>query len=186
MLPTLENSLLVAVDVQVGFVTHESAHAVPVIADLVSRWQRAGGATVFTQFINAPDSPYVRLIGWEAMMPGTPGVEFAPEIRPYLDAATIVTPKGTYSSLTAPVLEFILQTGRNNVWISGLDTESCVLATAVAAFDANLDPWVITDACASHAGQVVHEAGLLVAARNLGPGHLVTTADIPTEVLAGA
>jgi nicotinamidase-related amidase len=53
-----------------------------------------------------------------------------------------------------------------------------VLATALAAFEQDFTPWILTDACASHAGQAEHEAGLLVARRYIGSGQLVTTADV--------
>jgi nicotinamidase-related amidase len=184
MLPTIDNSVLLVIDAQVGFVSPASAQAVPIIADLLARWQGAGGATVMTQFVNGEDSSYVRIIGWSALMPGSVGVEFAPEVAPYAESASLVVRKQGYTALTPAVRKFISETGRENVWICGLDTESCVLATSFSVFESGLTPWIITDACASHAGAHVHEAGLLVAGRNIGSGQLVTTADVPAEVRA--
>ncbi|MET8146633.1 isochorismatase family protein [Sphaerisporangium sp. NPDC005288] len=60
----------------------------------------------------------------------------------------------------------------------GIATESCVLKTAADAFERNLTPWVIEDASASHAGEVSHEAGLLVTARFIGPRQFVRAAEI--------
>ena len=44
----IEHSALVIIDAQNGFVNERSSHVIPVIADLVARWQDAGGATIFT------------------------------------------------------------------------------------------------------------------------------------------
>jgi nicotinamidase-related amidase len=176
---SLADSVLIVIDSQIGFVNQSSAHAVPVIAGILSRWQAAGGLSVMTRFVNRSDSSYATLIGWRAMMPGNTEVEFAPEVVPFVPAASLVSEKTCYSGLTPQVMEFIDQHERRNLWIAGLDTESCVLATALDAFDRELTPWVMTDACASHGGAAVHDAGVLVMGRNLGMGQLVTTAHAP-------
>lgn len=184
ILPTIINSVLLVIDTQVGFVSPASAQTVPIIADLLARWQGAGGATVMTRFVNSEDSPYVRIIGWRALMPGSVDVEFTAEVAPYAASASLVVWKDGYTALVPAVREFISETGRENVWMCGLDTESCVLATSFSVFESGLTPWIITDACASHAGGQVHEAGLLVADRNIGAGQLVTTAEVPAQVRA--
>jgi nicotinamidase-related amidase len=176
---TLPNSsVLVVVDAQVGFVSPHSAHVLPVIANLLKWWQDAGRASILTQFVNAPDSPYVRLIGWSALMPGDPGVELDPQIAPYASTATAVIRKGGYTALTDAVFDLVSRHGWQNLYVAGMDTESCVLATVLGAFEAGLTPWLVTDACASHAGPVEHEAGLLVARRYVGASQLITTADV--------
>ncbi|GAA2308751.1 hypothetical protein GCM10010149_68590 [Nonomuraea roseoviolacea subsp. roseoviolacea] len=63
----------------------------------------------------------------------------------------------------------------------GIATESCVLATALGGFEADLTPWLIEDASASHAGQHVHEAGILVTQRFIGQRQIIKIADIPHE-----
>lgn len=178
--PTLANSVLLVIDVQRGFVSDGSAHVVPRIAALLARWQTAGGLSVLTQFVNSPDSPYVRLIGWTALMPGDEQVEFAPEIEPLAASADMVIQKTGYTGLTPAVREFLASNGVTNVWIVGLDTDSCVLATALSAWEVGLIPWIVTDAVASHAGPDVHRAGLLVAGRNIGVRQLVTADAAPS------
>jgi nicotinamidase-related amidase len=182
MVATLANSALIVIDPQIGFVNAASAPAVPVMADLLARWQDAGAVTIMTQFINGSDSQYVRIIGWSALMSGSPECEFAPEVARFADSASLVLRKGGYTALTDELVQFLRDRGIEHLWISGLDTESCVLATALSAFEAGFIPWVLTDACASHAGPAVHDAGLLVMSRNLGAAQLVTTALTPEGV----
>jgi nicotinamidase-related amidase len=169
------NSMLVVVDVQKGFVTQHSEHALPAIRRALVGWQAVGAATVLTQFVNAPDSPYVRIIGWSKLMPDDPAIEFHPAVADLAAHATAVVRKSRYSSLTAEVLRLLAQRGLDHIYVAGLDTESCVLATALAAFEQGYTPWILTDACASHAGTAEHQAGLLVARRYIGERQLVTT-----------
>jgi nicotinamidase-related amidase len=62
--------------------------------------------------------------------------------------------------------------------VIGLDTESCVLKTAVDAFEAGIVPYVVTDLTYSHAGEEAHSAGLLVTGRFIGRRQLVRAADV--------
>lgn len=180
VLPNPTDSMLVVVDVQKGFVSEHSEHALPNIRTALAGWQAAGGVTVMTQFVNAPDSPYVRLIGWSKLMAGDPDVEFHPAVADLAGDATAVVRKSRYSSLTNEVVRLLGERQMEHVYVAGLDTESCVLATALAAFEQDYTPWILTDACASHAGQDEHDAGLLVARRYIGSRQLVTTAEALT------
>jgi len=148
----LASAVLVVVDVQVGFVRSTSQRAVPVIADLVARWQAAGGDTVFTRYLNHPGSQFERLIGWSAMQPSSPEIELAPELQDAGKRATAIIDKHTYSSLTPELVGLIREHGWTDLYVCGIATESCVLKTAVDAFKAKLTPWVITDASASRGG----------------------------------
>jgi len=181
MPPAISETLLVVVDVQKGFVSEHSAKALPVIRDVMKSWQDAGGISVLTQFVNTPDSPYVNIIGWSKMMEDDPDIEFDPVIADLVSQATAIVRKEKYSSLTAEALALMGQYGLRHVCVIGLDTESCVLATALAAFEQNYVPWVLTDAVASHSGQAEYEAGLLVTGRYIGSGQLMTADEFFTK-----
>lgn len=86
--------------------------------------------------------------------------------------------KTGYTAFTPDVLTWIQREGITDVYVCGLDTESCVMATMLGAFENGLTPWLIKDATASHAGSHVHEAGLLVIGRNVGIQHLITAGEV--------
>lgn len=48
----------------------------------------------------------------------------------------------------------------NEVYICGLDTDACVLATAIGLFDNLIAPIVLEDYCFSTGGEQYNEAGL--------------------------
>ncbi len=66
---------------------------------------------------------------------------------------------------------------------SSPDTDICVLKTAVDAFERDLSPWVLKDACASHAGPEAHDAGLLITERFIGANQIIRTTSLPESVL---
>lgn len=179
-----DRSVLVVVDVQNGFIREPSAPVVPVIADLVDRWQRAGCDTVFTRYLNYEGSPFERLIGWSELMT-EPQTSIVDELRPYADKATAVVDKYGYGLFAdAAGAALVAERGWTNIYVCGIATESCVLATALGAFEADLTPWLIEDASASHAGQHVHDAGVLVTQRFIGAGQIIKVADIPAPLVA--
>lgn len=171
--------VLVVIDMQNGFCADpESAHVIPVVVDLVDRWSQAGGSVLFTRYWNYAGSPYTRLIGWHKMM-ARPETDIVQELDPYLDRPGVhILDKGVYTAFTDDGRKLFHEHGWTNPFVIGVDTESCVATTAVDAFELDLTPKVITDACASHAGPDVHRAGLLVMGRNLGGDQLITIADL--------
>jgi len=174
--------VLVVVDVQNGFVTEHSQHVVPVIADLVRRWQTAHRDVVFTRYLNYPGSPFERLIGWTKMAEG-PETELVPELTPYVGPQTPVIDKYIYTLFTPEGTQLIKERGWTDLYVCGIDTEICVLKTAVDAFEHDLTPWILGDACASHSGSEAHAAGLFIAGRFIGANQIIPTIGLPESIL---
>lgn len=175
-----QNSVLLVIDVQNGFVREKSKHVVPEIVDVVDRWQNAGLPVVFTRYINYPDSPYERMIHWTRMRT-LPDIDLAPEIAPYAEQA-IVMDKPIYSFFTKEGLALVKEYGWTDFYMCGIATESCVLKTAVDAFEMDLTPWVIKDASTSHAGQEAHDAGILVTSRFIGRSQVIDKQTVLSEL----
>jgi nicotinamidase-related amidase len=171
-----ERPVLLVVDVQNGFVNGNSRHIVPGIVRLVQSWP---SDVVFTQFFNRPGSQFERLIDWR-LLHGPPETDLVPGLQPY---AKTVVPKTGYSFFDDAGRRLAAKRGWKEVLVCGIDTESCVLKTAVDAFELNYTPLILEDLCASHAGKESHEAGIYVASRFIGKKQIVRTADLPVSPL---
>lgn len=177
-----DSAVLIVIDTQNGFVSAQSSPVIPVIADLVDRWQGAGGDVVFTRYLNYAGSPYERLIRWSKLKE-SPEIDIVPELTPYVSKSAAVVDKTIYSFFNEEGEALVRERGWSDLYVCGLDTESCVLKTVVDAFERDLTPRLIKDASASHAGQMAHDAGILVASRFIGADQIITTADIPWSKL---
>ncbi|MEV0944557.1 cysteine hydrolase [Micromonospora wenchangensis] len=178
---TAGRTVLVVTDMQNGFVREQSAHIVPVVADLVRHWQAAGGDTLFTRYLNYPGSPFERFFGWQRLQ-SSPDIDLVPELHPYLNQGAVLD-KRIYSPFTSEGVTLFKQHGWEEFYFCGIATESCVLKGAVDAFEHGFTPWLIADASASHAGNEAHEAGLLVARRFIGPGQVIRRAEVPATLI---
>ncbi|AEH07678.1 MULTISPECIES: cysteine hydrolase [Protofrankia] len=173
-----KSPVLVVIDVQNGFLTEHSRPVVPIIVDLVQRWHDAGRATIFTRYLNFPGSPYERLMGWTQLRE-SPATDIVDDLIPHAAKATAVVDKTIYTLFNEEGTALIKEHGWTDLYICGIDTNSCVLKTAVDAFERDLTPWIVTDASASHSGPDVHDAGILLATKFIGRRQLVTQAQIP-------
>lgn len=182
----LEEAVLVVIDMQNGFVNERSTPIIPAVVRLVDRWQRVGGATIFTRFVNGPGSPWERLIHWTKLQ-RSPETDIIDELLPQAARATHVADKENhYTLFNAEGSATVEAGGWRDLVFCGLATESCVLKSAVDAFERGYTPWVVHDASYSHAGEEAHRAGLLVARRFLGRNQIIDADDLLAAVRAAA
>lgn len=182
----MSESVLVIIDMQNYFVRDVSAHIVPVIAGLATRWRSAGNDVVFTRYINYPGSPYERLLGWTECME-SPQIDIVDELRPHAEKATAVIDKNGYGMFAdTAAAALVAGHGWRDIYVCGIATENCVLATALGAFELNLTPWLIEDASASHRGNLFHDTGVSIAASFIGAGQIISVTGVPPHLAAPA
>lgn len=161
-------AILLIVDVQAGFINPSTGH----IPEAVERLQDRFAIVFASRFENAPDSPFRRWKGLARFAPGMP--ETALAFTPRADASIFA--KGGYSAATDAVIAGA-RVADSPVYLCGIATDNCVLATAIDLFEAGIRPVIVADACASHAGPDYHEAGLLLLKRLLGEAQIVFAAE---------
>lgn len=121
-------------------------------------------AVAMSRFVNIPGSLYRSHLGWHHMGPEDPGQALALSPAP----GTFVFEKSGYSCLVPELAKFLEDRGLREVHLAGLDTEACVMATALALFDAGYRVRVLADLCASNSGEEVHKAALSILAATIG------------------
>jgi nicotinamidase-related amidase len=171
-----DRTALVVVDVQNGFVTDQSRPVVPVIAELVERWTAAGRPVIFTRYLNWPGSLFERLMDWRKLA-HAPETDIVPELAVAAEKAAVIDKKG-YTLFNEQGRALVEQNGWTDLVFCGIDTEICVLKSAVDAFEADITPWVLIDASASHSSQAAHDAGIFIGRRFIGSAQFITVADL--------
>ena len=165
-------AILLIVDVQAGFINPSTRHIPEAVERLQDRF-----ATVFaSRFENAPDSPFRRWKGLARFAPGMPETSLA--FAPRADASVFA--KGGYSAATGEIVA-AAKAADSPVYLCGIATDNCVLATAIDLFEAGIRPIVVADACASHGGPDYHDAGMLLLKRLLGEAQIVSAAEVTED-----
>lgn len=174
------NVPLLVVDMQVGFVNSRSQHVVDSVVEVVKAWQSAGLPTYFTRFINEPGSQWERLIGWRRLQ-SSPETDLIPELS-QLAANGSVFEKRSYTSIVGDFRKAVEGGAWQEVALCGIATDGCVLESAVDLFQRNIRPVVLIDACASHAGNEIHNMGLTLLGRAVGRDQLLNSTDYLAEI----
>lgn len=173
---------LLIVDVQNGFVNDKSRHVLPVIVELAKHWQATSQPIYMSQFTNFENSQWERLIGWHRLE-SEEEIALRDELQPFVGSA-ITFRKRSYSCLVDPFRDDLRANDWSEVVLCGIATDGCVLATAVDLFefeDRPIRPVVVRDACASHAGEEISNAGLTLIERFIGRGQVVNSSDVLSE-----
>lgn len=170
---------LIVVDMQNGFVNSRSNGVVEPLRDFLASWIKRGLPVILTRFINLPGSQWETLIHWTRLQE-SPETDLNPLIAGVVDGQPNVhiVDKTTYSSLNPEVLSILAELKPERLLLCGIASDGCVLKTAVDAFEQGFVPVVLKDLIASHAGQAVHEAGLLLISRFIGQDQVVESSTI--------
>ena len=165
---------LFVVDVQNGFVSPKTEFVLPRIEKLMSEFRE--GPIIATKFINW-GGPFETIMHWKRLM-ASPETDLIPFVQ---EKADYVIDKHIYSSCTEQVLNLLAQFRITEAYIVGIDTDCCVLKTALDLFERNIRPIVLTYYCASNGGSDSHTAAMTVLERNIGEGQIIRGAIPPTD-----
>lgn len=81
--------------------------------------------------------------------------------------------KKTYTALTEELKEYIKINNINTIYLCGIDTDACVLKTALDFFDYNLNIKVLKDLFMSHSGIDYHNYALILLEKLIGKNNII-------------
>ena len=179
--PGLEFGALLVLDWQEFFVSPSSRGFVPAAASadrrlrsLVAAFKDAGRPVIATchGHTAGDGGPFLNFYSKLIYM-DDPLAKLAPWLG---EASPEVLWKDTYSAFqSSPLAESLISRGVKTVYIAGLQTDKCVVANALAAFDSGFDVVVVRDACATRS-LARQEQALALLSRSCA--RVVTTAEL--------
>ncbi len=175
-------NILLVIDVQKGFITNASTSAVKKSIDTLIA-SKCFDCVISTVYQNYENSPIIKLMGWDKLLDADEQ-QLTGEAKYRSD---YVVTKSTYSAVNDSLLDVLKKTNGGAypdcVYVVGVDTECCVLATATDLFELGIRPIVLTDYCGASSGLEYHKAGLLsmhslIGKCNMHEGLVTTRADL--------
>jgi nicotinamidase-related amidase len=173
--------ILLAVDLQNGFLSTPECKAV--VSKVVAHANQFHQVWA-TRFFNR-NANFSRQLGWNKMVSGEE-TELCKTLSPIVSK---IFDKPSYSPHSPaipwidkwrpPLLQALQKEAITTVAVCGVDTEACVMATALGLFDTGFETFVVSDGCASNGGQEYHEAGIKILKRNIGAEYVVSFRDLP-------
>lgn len=157
----ITKSILLIVDLQRGFITPETERVVGVIEKAINTLDY--DICVYSKFFNNEKTSFSRILKWERFQ----SVEEQEMVLPVVSGDVVVS-KDTSSAVTKELKQIIEEEKIERAYLCGIDTDSCVLATAFELFDNGVEPVIIIDGCASTGGDEFHHAAEMIMKRSFG------------------
>lgn len=164
-------NILLVVDMQNGFITNDmTKETLRSIEELVGL--KIFDAVIAAKYINYPHSPLVQFMEWDSFF-----TEEEQELAGNLGMmADRIVEKPGYSACNADLFQALrdLNEGKEPeyLFVTGVDTECCVLDTVMDLFECGIRPVVLASYCASSGGQKYHDAGILCMYRSIGENNV--------------
>ncbi len=158
---------LVIVDVQNYFISEDFRELPKKIAEYVRKEGGKYDFVLFTQFVNKRGSNFTKLLGWDKCA-FSPDIDIHAELEGFARKENTFQ-KSAFSAFKSEAFaEFLKKNSVEKITICGTDTECCVYATAMDAFDQGFgDVKVLIDLCGSSHGKSAHEVGVKLLKDNL-------------------
>ena len=135
---------LIVIDVQNGFAV-ENAERLP--KKIVKHLENENyNYVLFTQSINDPESNFHKILNWKKGVDGD-FIEIHPLLRPYLTESNTFK-KNSYSAFKSQdLVKFLQDKNVEKIFLCGINTDACVLASAFEAFDLGYNFDIIDELC---------------------------------------
>lgn len=119
--------------------------------------------------MNTAGSPWVNFLHWQHLI-SEEERNLVGSLQPF---AEVVFDKYTYSGINQATIAFLKHHKIATVFLCGIDTDCCVMVTAVDLFEQLIRPCVLTYYSASNGGQESHAAAVRVLGRLIGQDNVV-------------
>ena len=167
--------ILLAVDMQNGFLTTpETEEVVTNVVDNADLFDQVWATRFFNRNPN-----FSRQVNWDEMVSG-PETELDSSLTPFVSKTF---DKPSYSPPADDLIQALQNEGITTVAVAGVDTDACVMDTALELFDAGIETYVVSDGSASSGGTEYHEAGIKLLERNIGEDYVVPFSELPPMFL---
>lgn len=157
---------LFVIDVQNYFINSQTKVLPKKIRQYIEKNRKKFDLIVFTHFVNDTTSNVYRLLDWKECVT-SPEVDIVAELQPVLKYGIVVS-KNVYSVLKITKVKNLLkQYNIEELYLCGIDTDCCVLATAYDGFDRGYRIRLLEDLCMASSSINLHRAALSIFKRNL-------------------
>jgi len=160
------NEALLIIDVQKGFINIHTEGIPRRIEELVNKINFKH--IIATKFFNKDNSNFEILLDWHRMKD-----DEETSLAINLNKDFKIINKDTYTVCTEEFTEYIKVNNIRRIYIAGLDTDSCILHTAMNLFEQNIEPVILVDMCMSSRGIEFHEYAIKILERSIGKSQIV-------------
>ena len=158
-------SLLLVIDLQNAFINQSTEKLPSKIEETIASNQYDDVA--FTRFVNYEESLYVKKLNWRGCL-SDEDKTIVLDTKGYQ-----VFDKSIYSAVTKELIEYMNNNQITKIYLCGINTDCCVLKTALDLFELGYDIYVLENLCGSTCGIERHNQAIDILKRNIGEKYVI-------------
>lgn len=161
----MKNALLLIIDVQKNFINDNTKKIPNKITNLINK--NHFDYIAFTKFINDEISNFYKILNYKGCINEN-------DRKIVLDTQNNkVFTKRIYTAVNDEFKTYIKENEIEKVYLCGIDTDACVLKTAIDLFENNIDVKVIENCCMSHSGKKYHNYAIKMLKKLIGKESII-------------
>ncbi len=161
----MKNALLLIIDVQKNFINDNTKKIPNKITNLINK--NHFDYIAFTKFINDEISNFYKILNYKGCINEN-------DRKIVLDTQNNkVFTKRIYTAVNDEFKTYIKENEIEKVYLCGIDTDACVLKTAIDLFENNIDVKVIENCCMSHSGKKYHNYAIKILKKLIGKESII-------------
>lgn len=157
-------NLLLIIDCQKAFINKYTEKYIEKINNLIKNCNYDD--IICTKFKNSGQTPFYNLLNYRKCLNDN-------DCKLVIDTETRILEKETYSAVNYKLMEYLLKSDINEVYLCGFDTDGCVLKTALDLFENNVKTYILQDYCMSSGGELYHDAAIKILKRSIGDKYII-------------
>lgn len=157
--------LLLIIDLQEGFINEYTKSLPKKIEKLLI--SNKFEYIVFTKFINDDKSNFYKILNYKGCM-DEKNRNIVIDTKDYK-----IIEKRVYTAYNDELKLYIDTNNIKTIYLCGIDTDACVLKTALDLFENNFDVKVIEDCCMSHSGIKYHNCAINMLKKLIGSQNVI-------------
>lgn len=161
----MKKALLLIIDVQKNFINDNTKKIPNKITNLINK--NHFDYIAFTKFINDEISNFYKILNYKGCINEN-------DRKIVLDTQNNkVFTKRIYTAVNDEFKTYIKENEIEKVYLCGIDTDACVLKTAIDLFENNIDVKVIENCCMSHSGKRYHNYAIKMLKKLIGKESII-------------
>ena len=160
----MTKNALIVIDVQNYFVNENTKILPQKITKFIKN--NKFDFVLFTKFVNKEDSNFFKILDWKKCT-DSPDVDIHSALVKFVDKNNVFE-KSSYSIFKCEKLaKFLKKNKITKLFLCGIDTDACILASAYDAFVLGYDIEILKELCFSHYGKKLNNSALNIIEKNL-------------------
>lgn len=159
------NNLLLVIDLQENFINENTKNVPNSIKKLID--SNIANHIVFTKFINDDSSNFYKVLNYKGCM-SEKDRNIVIDTKDYK-----IIEKRVYTAYNDELKLYINTNNIKTIYLCGIDTDACVLKTALDLFENNFDVKVIEDCSMSHSGIEYHISAINMLRKLIGNQNVI-------------